>query len=282
MQSRHPFVTGTTLRTTGPVPADSRKLLLLLFLTFSALVANPKKLLYLHGGQSRPWSAEQGGGKKRKKKSGIAPPPHPPLRAARSEKNKKIKITRRIHMSRRYASRRYAGGLGPSRVRTRIPTTRQLGQWVSLHKILRFRVRLQLSQSRCLSLLLAMSGRVFLFFLHVAMNLRPPSVTASTQTSAFNAIVFQSPVMPNARMSLCTQSVHSFSFPPRPLRTAPSRFSNMIRFDNRPPLIQRSVPAHKSLLVRNIVSMLSHPVISRARLYEVIRWSGLLRCAPMM
>ena len=34
---------------------------------------------------------------------------------------------------------------------------------MSLRKILRFRVRLQLSQSRCLSLLLAMSGRVFLF-----------------------------------------------------------------------------------------------------------------------
>ena len=67
-------------------------------------------------------------------------------------------------MSRRYASRRYAGGLGPSRIRTRIPTTRQLGQWVSLRKTLRFRVRLQLSQSRCLSLLLAMSSRVFLFF----------------------------------------------------------------------------------------------------------------------
>ena len=66
-------------------------------------------------------------------------------------------------MSRRYSSRRYAGGLGPSRIRTRIPTTRQLGQWVSLRKTLRFRVRLQLSQSRCLSLLLAMSGRVFLF-----------------------------------------------------------------------------------------------------------------------
>ena len=67
-------------------------------------------------------------------------------------------------MSRRYASRPYAGGLGPSRVRTKIPTTRRLGQWVSLRKILRFRVRLQLSQSRCVSLLLAMSGRVFLFF----------------------------------------------------------------------------------------------------------------------
>ena len=52
--------------------------------------------------------------------------------------------------------------------------------------------------------------------LHAPMNLRPPFVTASTQTSAFTAIVSQSPVMPNARMSLCTQSVHSFSFPPRP------------------------------------------------------------------
>ena len=105
-------------------------------------------------------------------------------------------------MARRYASRRYAGGLGLSRVRTRIPTTRQLGQWVSLRKILRFRLRLQLSQPCCLSLLLAMSGRVSLFFPPRGHELGPPSVTASTQTSAFNAIVFQSPVMPNARMSL--------------------------------------------------------------------------------
>ena len=38
------------------------------------------------------------------------------------------------------------------------------------------------------------------------------------------------------------------------------------------------VPAHSnSLLVRNVVSMLSHRVISRARLYEIVRWSGLLR-----
>ena len=35
---------------------------------------------------------------------------------------------------------------------------------MSVRKIIRFRVRLQLSQSRCLSLLLAMSSRVFLFF----------------------------------------------------------------------------------------------------------------------
>ena len=38
--------------------------------------------------------------------------------------------------------------------------------------------------------------------------------------------LFSIPVMPNARMSLCTQSVHSFSFPPRPLRTASSRFQH--------------------------------------------------------
>ena len=148
------------------------------------------------------------------------------------------------------------------------------------------------------------------------MNLRPPSVTASIQTSAFNAIVFQSPVIPNARMSLCTQSVHSFSFPPRPLRTAPvcmydhtynksevSLCTQSIPSFSFPPHPLRTalkdsghdslwkppaahsderLPAHKSLLVRNVVSMLSHRVISRARLYEVIRWSGLLHCAPMM
>ena len=132
---------------------------LLLFLTFSALVASPKKTTS-HGGQSRSWSAEKG---KKKKKKSLAAPLHPTPRTLlvrRKKKRKKKEITRRIHMSRRYASRRHAGGLGPSRVRTRIPTTRRLGQWVSLRKILRFRVRLQLSQSRCISL----SGRVFLFF----------------------------------------------------------------------------------------------------------------------
>ena len=50
-------------------------LLLLLFLTFSALVANPKKNT-LHGGQSRSWSAEQG--KKEKEKVWQRPPPRPP------------------------------------------------------------------------------------------------------------------------------------------------------------------------------------------------------------
>ena len=61
---------------------------LMLFLTFSALVASPKKTTS-HGGQSRSWSVEQGK-KKEKKKSGSAPPPNPSY-AARSEKKKKEK-----------------------------------------------------------------------------------------------------------------------------------------------------------------------------------------------
>ena len=82
-------------------------------------------------------------------------------------------------------------------------------------------------------------------FLHATMNLRPPFATVSTHTPAFDAVAFQSPAMPNARMPLCPQSVHSFSFPPRRLRTAPSRFPNTIRFGSRPPLIRIKVPAHK-------------------------------------
>ena len=122
---------------------------------FSALVANPNKLLYTVANPAR-------GLLNREKKKSLAAPP--PARCSFGDFFIYFLITRRIHMSRRYEGRRYAGGLGPSRVRARIPTTRRLGQWMSLRKILRFRVRLQLSQSRCLSLLLAMSGRVFLFF----------------------------------------------------------------------------------------------------------------------
>ena len=138
------------------------------------------------------------------------------------------------------------------------------------------------SQSCCFSLLLAMSSRVYLFFPPRVHEPPPTLVTVSTHTSAFNAVAFQSLAIPNARMSLYTQSVHSFSFPARPLLTAPSRFPNTIRFGSCPPFVRMSVPAHKSRLVRNVVSMLSHRVISRARLYEVMRWSGLLRCASMI
>ena len=55
--------------------------LLLLFLTFSALVANPKKLLFYSVANTARGLLNRG----KKKKSGSGPPP---LRAARSEKNK--------------------------------------------------------------------------------------------------------------------------------------------------------------------------------------------------
>ena len=146
----------------------------------------------------------------------------------------------------------YAGHL-PSRVRTRIPPTRRLGQWMSFAKFYGFvcdnnfpSLVASLFSWRCLA---ASTSS----FLYSAMNLRPPSLAISTHTSALNAIAFQCPAMPNPRMSLFTQSVHSFSFPPRPFRTAPSRFPNTTRFGSRPPLVRMSAPAHKSLLVRNVV-----------------------------
>ena len=104
--------------------------LLLLFLTFSVLVANPKKTTS-HGGQSRSSSAEQG--KENIIKSLAAYPPSPPPPPTLLVRRKINKITRRIY-------RRYAG-LGRSRVRTRIPSARRLGQWVWLRKILHSRLR---------------------------------------------------------------------------------------------------------------------------------------------
>ena len=129
-----------------------------------------------------------------------------------------------------------------------------------------------------------MSSRVYLLFPPRGHEPPPPLRDRLNpwHTSASNAVAFQSPALSNARMPLCMQSIYSFSFPPRPLRTAPSRFSNTIRFGSHSSLVRMNAPAHKSLLVRNVVSMLSHRVISRARLYDVIRWSGLLRCASMM
>ena len=59
--------------------------MLLLFLTFSVLVANPKKTTLLHGGQSRSWCAEQGKENKRKSLGAYPPPPHPPTLLVRKK-----------------------------------------------------------------------------------------------------------------------------------------------------------------------------------------------------
>ena len=72
--------------------------------------------------------------------------------------------------------------------------------------------------------------------------------------------------MPNARMSLCTQSVHSLTFPPRHLRTPPSRFPNTSRFGSRPPLIRMSAPDHKKVFSCTTLSQCSHTMSSRVYL----------------
>ena len=99
----------------------NRLLLLLLFLTFSVLVANSKKLLYTVANPARGLLNRE----KRTKEKVWQHPPPPTPHTARSEKINKI--TRRIY-------RRYAGGR--ARVRTRIPSARRLGLWVWLPKIL--------------------------------------------------------------------------------------------------------------------------------------------------
>ena len=75
------YKTSLLFLTFSVLVANPKKLLYtvrccLLFLTFSVLVANPKKTTFLHGGQSRSWSAEQG--KENKRKSLAAYPPPPP------------------------------------------------------------------------------------------------------------------------------------------------------------------------------------------------------------
>ena len=93
--------------------------MLLLFLTFSVLVANPKKLLYTVANPARGLLNRE---KRTKEKvwQHTPPPPH----TARSEKINKI--TRRIY-------RRYAGGR--SRVRTRIPSARRLGPYPVIYVV---------------------------------------------------------------------------------------------------------------------------------------------------
>ena len=88
-----------------------------------------KKLLYTVANPARGLLNRE---KRTKEKVWQHTPPPPPLsHTAHSEKINEI--TRRIY-------RRYAG-LGRSRVRTRIPSARRLGQWVWLRKILHSRLR---------------------------------------------------------------------------------------------------------------------------------------------
>ena len=136
-----------TVNGTFPTPPNQQRRVIVVVVAVSHIQRTGCQL----DGQSRSWSAEHG---KKNKRKVWQRNPSPTLLVGEN----KIKITCLIYMPRRYP------GLGPSRVRTRICSTRRLGQWVSLRKILCFRVRLQFSRSRCLSLFLAMSSCAYLFF----------------------------------------------------------------------------------------------------------------------
>ena len=121
-------------------------------------------------------------------------------------------------------------------------------------------------------------------FLHAAINLRPPSVTVSTHIYLHLSIYLPIYLSIYLSIYLCLQRrrfptpryskrpdvalyavgpLFLLPTPPPAHCSAPSSFPNMIHSGNRPPLIIRmSAPTHKSHLVHNVVSMLSHPVIS--------------------
>ena len=137
-----------------------------------------------HGSQSRSWFAEQG--KENKRKCLAADPPQPPTLLVRRKKQTNKQNVMHLHAWR-------CAGLCPSGVRTRIPSTRRLGQWVSFAKIYssvfdnKFpSLFASLSSWRCLAASTS-------YFLHAAINLRPPSTTVSTNASASNAALSKRP-----------------------------------------------------------------------------------------
>ena len=168
----------------------------------------------------------------------------------------------------------------------KIPSTPSLsrGIGVASQVLIRFLVRSQLSsQSRFLSLLLAKSSPVYLFlplrghkppstFRH-CLNRHLYNIYLSIYLSISLSIIYlclQRRRFPTPRYAkrpdvaeYVVDPLFLLPTPPPEHCSAPSRFPDMIHSGNRPPLIIRiSAPTHKSHLVRNVFSMLSHLVIS--------------------
>ena len=130
------------------------------------------------------------------------------------------------------------------------------------------------------SLPLPAFGRLLLFLTHAAINLHPPSHTVLYRTLGSSAEVLQFPVMPNRRPSTATQSVHYLYFHPSPRFPAFSSSPDMTLLDNVWSLTRSSALDHNNLLVRTVVSILSHSVRWRASLQERVRLFGDLHEAP--
>ena len=100
------------------------------------------------------------------------------------------------------------------------------------------------------------------YFLHVAMNLRRPSVTVPTHTSASNAVVFQSPTMPNTRVSVLYAIGPLFLLPAPSSLHCTLKVSEHESLGSRAPLIWMSALAQK--LWCATLSQRSHTGLSQA------------------
>ena len=186
--------------------------------------------------------------------------------------------------------RRYAD-LGPSGVRTRIPSVRRLIVRpiivvASQNFTLPCAITTSYPVSRCLSLLLAMSSHFYLFFpprgheppptlrdrlnLHLSLQRRRhfPTLHYDKRSDVAPCAIGSLFLLPTPSSPYCTRKVSEYDS----LWQPPAAHS-----DERPHPQNKSSRAQRCLKI-----MLSHRVISRAQLYEVIRWSGLLRCAPII
>ena len=206
-----------------------RILFRLLFLTFSGLgVSHIQRIGYqseriaLHGSQSRSCSA--GHGKQDKNRKSGNPPPQTLIVRKKTNKTKRnmvrtAKRTKWADGQRGHHVAHLHACLGATQVSVRLtPEQDSFDSFYASVYDHNFS-SLVASLFSWRSLAASISS-----FLHAAINVHPPSGTASTHTSASNAVASQSSALPNARMSLRSQSDHFFSFPPRPLRTIPSRF----------------------------------------------------------
>ena len=160
---------------------------MVLFLVFTALVANPNNY-FTPGNPARGLLIRE---KKEIEKVYQCPPP-PALLVRRKQSEN--------HATHLHAPRRNAG-LVPSRACTKVPSTCRPGpigvaseDSTLLCAMTTSPVYLPLSSSG------DVSPPVYLFFPSRGHEPPPPSATVSTHTSAYNAVAFH-PAMPNARMS---------------------------------------------------------------------------------
>ena len=111
-------------------------------------------------------------------------------------------------------------------------------------------------------------------FLRAIMNLLTPSLTIPYYVLGSDVVTLRSPLILNTRISFATQSVHSFSLPPRVRYPASSNFPAMIRLCNLWSPMRVSAPARSILPVSTVVSILLHPTRWRKSLCERIRSSS--------